>query len=209
MRFKNGKALPGHWMGSPQKRLFYALLLPVLLGIISCSMKSEYQQMVDEALASGIRQDSIFLGLSFGMGSDEFYKYCWEMNRQQIFRNGPKNISVEYDISDHLRHPGKMNFYPTFYEDKIYEMPVAFSYDAFSWQDTYGVDTLLVDVLQFYTKWYGAFKEFKHPEKGSVFVNIDGNRQIRLFKNSWENSVNAVFTDLSVDRKAANKAQDL
>lgn len=113
--------------------------------------------------------------------------------------NGPTNQTVQYDISNELKHPGKMNFYPSFHEDKIYEMPVMFTYDAFAWRDTYGVDSLLQDVLGMMERWYGDFTEFTHPEKGSVYVNVKGNRQIRLFKNSLGNTVNAVFTDLTVE----------
>ncbi|MEZ4993290.1 MAG: hypothetical protein R2824_22905 [Saprospiraceae bacterium] len=190
------------------RRLCFGLVALLILLVTGCTFKSEYREMVEENLASGIRQDSIFLGIYFGMDSKEFYRYCWEMNKKQLFLNGPSNNSVQYDISDKLKHPGKMNFYPSFYEDKIYEMPVEFAYDAFSWQDTYGVDSLLTDVLGMYEDWYGPFKEFTHPEKGSVFVNINGNRQIRLFKNNLNNSVNAVFTDLTVDKPKENKEKE-
>lgn len=183
-------------------------LLAVLSLLIGCG-QSDYRQMVEESLASGLRQDSIFLGMYFGMSSEDFYKYCWEMNKKQLFLNGPSNNTVQYDISPMLKHPGKMNFYPTFYQDKIYEMPVEFAYDAFAWQDTYGVDSLLTDVKKMYEDWFGDFREFTHPQKGSVWVNINGNRQIRLFKNNLNNSVNAVFTDLSIDREAAKKETGL
>jgi hypothetical protein len=182
-----------------------ALMIALLAG---CTFKSEYREMVEEGLASGVRQDSIFLGLHFGMSSEQFYKYCWEMNKQRKFMNGASNLTVQYDISSELKHSGKMNFYPTFVDDKIAEMPVEFAYDAFAWDDAYSIDSLLVDVLSMYEEWYGSFREFTHPEKGSVFVNINGNRQIRLFKNSLNNSVNAVFTDLTVEKPEKTKEED-
>ena len=84
-------------------------------------------------------------------------------------------------------------------------MPVEFTYDAFSWREDYGVDSLLEDVLVMYEEWYGEFTKFTHSKKGSVYVNIQSNRQIRLFVNDLKNSVNAVFTDLSVEKPAAEK----
>lgn len=168
----------------------------MIAGLFAC--QSEYRQMVEEELASGVRQDSIFLGIYFGMSSQEFYTHCWLMNRRELFVNGPTNQSVQFDISKELKYPGKMNFYPTFHQDSIYEMPVMFTYDAFAWEDEYGADSLLQDVRGMMERWYGEFHEFTHPDKGSVYVNIQGNRQIRLFKNNLGNSVNAIFTDLSV-----------
>ena len=95
-------------------KVFFSLLVSAVLVLTACNRQSEYSQMVEEGLASETRQDSIFLGFSFGMTSDEFYDYCWEMNKRQLFMNGPTNNTVQYDISNSLRHPGKMNFYPTF-----------------------------------------------------------------------------------------------
>lgn len=183
---------------------FFLMSLLVLAG---CQMNSEYQEWVDKELASGVREDSIFLGMTFGMTSDSFYDHCWDMNKKGFFKNGPTNSNVEFDISDQLKHPGKMYFYPTFYQGKIYEMPVAFSYDAFAWADDYSIDTLFNDVKDMMEYWYGPFKEFKHPSKGSVFVNIKGNRRIRLFKNNLKESVNAVFTDLSLNVKEGEEDQ--
>ena len=174
--------------------------------LASCQMQSDYDKMVEKEMAKGIRQDSIFLGMTFGMTADSFYEHCKEMNRKGYFFNGPSNRSVQFDISDQLRHPGKIFFYPTFYEGKIYEMPASFAYDAFTWNDSYGVDSLMVDVLGLVEEWYGEFKEFKHPEKESVYVNVNANRRIRVYKNRNDNSVNAVFTDLSIDKEELEKA---
>lgn len=175
-----------------------------MLALAGC--KSEYEQMVDREMAKGIRQDSIFLGMTFGMTRDEFYKHCWDMNSKGLFLNSPLNNSVEYDISKYLRHPGKAHFYPTFFEDKIYEMPVMFMYDGFAWQPSYSSDTMMVDVLKMLTSWYGEFKEFSHPDKGSIYVNVNGNRQIRLYKDKINDVIKSVFTDLSIDKEKVRLA---
>lgn len=177
------------------------VLLLILFSSTNCQMQSEYDQMVEKELAKGIRQDSLFLGFYFGMPSKDFYDRCWALNKKEIVREGLGNTAVEYDISKELRHPGKMNFYPTFFEDKISEMPVSFNYDAFAWSDAFSNDTLMVDVLKLYQKLYGDFKKFSHPEKGDVYLNINGNRQIRVFTNDIKNSVQVVFKDLSIAKE--------
>lgn len=187
------------------------ILVVVFIGVIifnsNCQPPSEYEQMVKKELAKGVRQDSLFLGFYFGMSSKDFYDYCWQLNREQKVREGLGNTAVQYDISTELRHAGKMNFYPTFFEDKIYEMPVQFNYDAFVWSSEFSNDTLLVDVLGLLGEWYGDFKAFSHPEKETVYVNINSNRQIRVFKDDLKNSVQAIFTDLSVDKDRVKAAQ--
>ncbi len=170
----------------------------------SCQIPSEYDKMVATELAKGIRQDSLFLGIHLGMTSKDFFTHCWELNKQQIIKQGIGNTSVEYDVSRLLRHEGKVNFYPTFYEDKIVEMPVHYKYDAFAWTDDYSLDTLLVDVLKIMETTYGPLTKFDHPEKGSVYVRVDGNRRIRVFKNILQDKVSVFFTDLTVEPEKYN-----
>ncbi len=178
------------------------LLLLVLPLLQNCQVKSEYDKMVERELAKGERNDELFLNISFGMNSKDFYQHCWEMNKQQIIKQGDGNTSVEYDLSDKLRHPGKMNFYPTFHNDKIVEMPVLYRYDAFTWDEQYSIDTLLVDVMQIIEEEYGELTAFEHPKSHEkVFVRVDGNRRIRVFKDPIQNRVRAIFTDLTIDRK--------
>ena len=50
-------------------------LLPILIsGLIlsGCSPKSRYDRMVKRELASGVRYDSLFMGLYFGMPEKDF-----------------------------------------------------------------------------------------------------------------------------------------
>lgn len=177
----------------------WILGITILVMVQSCQIPSEYDKMVATELAKGIRQDSLFLGIHLGMTSKDFFTHCWELNKQEMIKQGMGNISVEYDVSHLLRHKGKMNFYPTFYEDKIVEMPVHYKYDAFAWTNEYSVDTLLVDVLKIIETTYGPLIKFEHPEKGTVYVRVDGNRRIRVFKNLLQDKVSVFFTDLTIE----------
>lgn len=178
-------------------QILYTLIV-LFLTISLSSCRSEYEQMVAEEMASGIQRDSLFLGINFGMSSEEFYQHCWDLNKQHLVKQGPGNRSVEYALDQELRQQGHMYFYPEFKNDQIYEMPVVFSYDAFAWSDKQSIDTLHEDVMILLTKWYGEFIEVTHPEKGSVFVRVDGNRRIRAYKDPTNNKVRVNFTDLNV-----------
>src|SRR3954468_23057067 len=69
------------------------LALVVLTG---CSKKSEYQEMEARELAKGIRRDSLFLGLKFGMTAKEFFAHCWQLNKQGLVMEGASNTTVLY-----------------------------------------------------------------------------------------------------------------
>jgi hypothetical protein len=173
--------------------LFICLL--VVAGI-SCNQKSDYHQIVEKELAKGERYDSLFLGIFLGMEKEQFYQHCWELNKQQIITNGASNLSVRYDLKT-LKKPAVMNFYPTFHEDKIIEMPVRISYLAWApWNRELQSDSLQVDVLKWCENVYGkGFIEVKHPKHGSAFVKVDGNRRISIFRED-ERSVQVWFVDL-------------
>lgn len=151
--------------------------------------------------------DSLFLGFYLGMERQAFFDHCWEYNRQKIFTHGPTNTSVEYRIEDELAHPVIMRFYPTFENEKIYEMPVLFSYEAWApWNRQFQSDSLLVGMVDLFKKWYGDdFEVLDHKTMGKVYYRIDKKRRINLFIKD-EQFVQAVFTDLKVEKELAEAA---
>ncbi len=174
------------------------LLLFIFWG---CQQEHEYHRRMREELASGIRHDSLFLGLTLGMVQRDFYGHCWQLNKEGLIRQGSGNATVLYEMND-LKEPANMNFYPNFYESKIWEMPVKFTYEAWApWNKPLSSDSLLLDVLRLFKEWYGPdFLEIKHRKWGSAYVKLDGNRRISLFKID-EQSVMAIFTDMLVEKQ--------
>lgn len=175
--------------------------LGLVLAIAMASCTSDYQKKVNEELASGVRYDSLFLGLKFGMSNKEFYTHCWELNRQELIIQGAENTTVKYDL-DGLNFPAEMNFYPDFYEDKIFQMPVTIAYEAFApWNPDLSADTLQLDVLNLFEEWYGkGFMKIESPERGTAYVKVDGNRRITIFKLD-ELDIHVLFTDLNVEKE--------
>ena len=146
--------------------------------------------------------DSLFLGMHLGMDKKAFYDHCWELNRLKVFTNGPKSASVEYKLTQELDEPVMMRFYPSFYKDKIVDMPVTFSYEGWSpWNKKFSSDSLLVKMLTVFKKWYGNdFEVIEHPRQGTVYAKIDGKRRINLFIRD-DQFVQAVFTDMELDKE--------
>src|SRR4051812_40683601 len=111
----------------------YTVLVAVAITTISCkeSPLGRYDHLVTKELASGKKVDSLFMGLSFGMTSKQFFGYCWEMNKKGVFTDGNNNTAVLYKINE-LKYPASMNFYPDFVNNKVFRMRVSFQYDGWA-----------------------------------------------------------------------------
>jgi hypothetical protein len=134
------------------------------------------------------------------MEKQKFYDYCWEMNRQKVFTHGPANMEVEYRLTGVLDKTVMMRFYPSFYQDKIYEMPVTFTYEAWApWNRSLHSDSLLTKLVPVFEKWYGeGFRIVEHPSQGIVYVKRDKYRRINLFIRD-DQFVQAVITDMDAE----------
>jgi len=157
--------------------------------------------MLEREMSSGLRYDSLYYGFYFGMPAKDFYDHCWAMNKKGWFRQGATNNTVYAKITE-LKYPGNINFYPTFYENKIAGMPTTFAYEGWSpWNKKLSADSLKLDVLNLMEKWYGkGFIPIKNPNKfgttTDAYVKIDGNRRISIY-NTNDISVMVDFIDLT------------
>lgn len=186
------------------------LSLSALLLINFGCVKSEYERMVDSELAKNVRYDSLFLDLKFGMTRKEFYASCWEMNKEGLIMQGPGNLSVQYVIdTTQVRHRMFMRFYPNFSEERIYEMPVEFTYEAWApWNKSLSADSLLLDVKNLMNTWYeGEFRSFTSKDDNlTVWLKVNGNRRIRMYIKSIS-TVKVEFLDLTV-KPIVDKPED-
>ena len=177
-----------------------------LLHILSCT-QSEYYEMERKELASTDRSDSLFFGLYLGMTSTDFYSHCWELNESGLIRQGAANTSVYYEITD-FNYPAGMDFYPRFYKDKILEMPVVFSYKAWSpWNKNLHADNLKQEVLELMIRWFGdGFLEIENPKQPGSFayVKIENNRRVSIYNND-DSKVQVDIVDLRLIKSLSKK----
>jgi hypothetical protein len=183
-------------------RVDWILMILISGFIISgCSPRAKYERRLKHELASGVRYDSLFLGLYFGMPEKVFYLHCWNLNKKGMIKQSESNTTAEFELKNELKHEAIMDFYPRFDQGKISEMPVKFKYKGWApWNKALSSDNLLIDLQKWYEKTYGnGFIKVKHPSHGTAYVKIDGNRRITIFKQD-ELHVWAIFTDLSVKK---------
>lgn len=177
------------------KEFIFCLLI---VGLCCCNSGSHYESIVKEELASGLRYDSLFLGISLGMGEKDFFTACWDLNKQGLTKEGFSNTTVQYGLTD-LKHEGYYDFYPLFEDGKVKSMTGFTHYKAWSpWRKDLWSDHLIEDSKEAFEKWYGGnmFFSIKSPTYGKAYVKIDGNRRIVLYISD-DQKVNVLISDLT------------
>ncbi len=186
-----------------KKILLSCFAMVVGVSIISCDKSKLFGSTPKK------NYDSLFLGLYLGMDRRAFFDRCWELNQQEIATNGGSVQSVQYILATELEQPVIMEFYPTFYKERIIEMPVVFTYEGWApWNKEYSSDSLLVKLIPTFKKWYGDdFKLLDHETMGKVYVKMDGKRRINLFIRD-DRYVQAVFSDMELIRERKKEEED-
>jgi len=177
--------------------LIACLLIPVII-FPGCSPRSRYEKRLKHELSTGVRCDSLFMGMYLGMTDKDFYIKCWQLNGKHLVKQGPGNTTVEYIMNNELKYKATMNFYPKFLDGKIVEMPVKYAYAGWApWNRKLSSDLLEKDLLRYYKSIYGqGFISVRNRTRGIAYIKIDGNRRITIYKN--DPYVWAVFRDLTV-----------
>jgi len=168
------------------------------LIFFGCNPENKLEKVIEKELATGIRNDSLFLELEFGITMQEFYDHCRELNRQGIVMEGSKNMSVEYIFKDSLDQPIAFNFYADRDADgPIHRYYTSFYYYAFALNRHLYSDRLMEMLPAILKDWYGGNKPFTVMKDGKEYLyKIDGNRMIELSIYDLS-TVTATYYDLS------------
>lgn len=170
------------------RSILKVLALPFILT--SC-LQSEYTRLVKKELATGIRKDSIVLGLDLGDSREDFYAKCTELNKRQLITQGPSGFTILHFFKDSLVHKKpteiKVLFSPIFdKKDTLAGMDLDFSYSDWApWNKSMQSDSLEVKLLQLLEKHYkgNPFIEVK-SQKVPLKVKLDGNRRMIIVKKN-------------------------
>ena len=176
----------------------YALVTIVSLVILGCNPEAKLDKIIEKELNTGIRNDSLFLGLKFGITIPEFFDRCRELNKQGLVKEGSKNMSVEYIFEDSLGQPIAFNFYADRNaEGPIHRYYTSFNYYAFALNRHLYADRLIKKLPSILMDWYGGNKPFTVRRDGQLYLyKIDGNRMIELYVYDLSTVV-ATYYDLS------------
>jgi hypothetical protein len=173
------------------------------------SPETQYKALEKAELESGMRYDSIFKGLYFGMKHQDFRDYCYKKNTiEHDFKMGGSNTSwLESKLKDELSYPAAINFYPVFGDGMITEMNALIYYDNAVFKDgTFDKDSLLLDVIDMMERWYGKpFLKIKSPYafKDDIHVSVRGNRRVTVYPAQTP-EIKVWIVDLSAKKEKSN-----
>ncbi len=171
----------------------------ILLLIVACRNNSE-KKLADvekQELAKNIRHDSIFMGIHLGMPKQAFFDYCWQKNKEKLFIEG-SGKTVEHQLGkEGFNFPLQMNFYPTFKDDKVSELPIQFTYTVLDpWNPKMKTEELLKEVKKLMEKWFGTgFFLTTLPDGKKVYAKVHGNKRIIIMVEK-DFEVMVIVTDL-------------
>ena len=169
-----------------------------LITLSACKKENKLERIIRTELESGVRNDSLFLGLKFGIEFQEFFDHCRELNRQGIVKEGSRNMSVEYLFKDSLNNPIAFNFYARRNGNGlIRQYDTSFYYYAWALNRHLYSDVLMKMLPSILMDWYGGNEPFTQIKDGKKHLyKIDGNRMIDLFIFD-ESTVVATYSDLN------------
>ncbi len=177
-------------------------ILPVVTGCNGIwSGSAKYKKLEEKELASGKRVPELFYDMKLGMSRKEFFSYCWQMHQKGKFLDGENSTSVLCKLDKELNYPVAMNFYPDFYQDKIYKMRAKFEYVAWApWNKALSSDSLLLPVIHLFEKWNPGndFIKLTDSKDRTIYVKVDGNRRIVIGRYD-DAVVKAEYTDLLIE----------
>jgi len=157
------------------------ILLSCVLFASSCKQEIDYRTLVEQGLAKEVRHDKIVLDIGFGMGSKEFYDYCWKLNKEGKAGQGPKNRSVQVEIEE-FSNPSYMLFYPNFIDEKIAEMPILFAAHKWSpWNKEVFSSKIIYEVRDLVESWYDTDMHLMYDtNEFPGYLGIKGNKRIAI-----------------------------
>ena len=184
--------------------LMVVIFLQMLMGCFNNGPEKRYRELERRELESGVRYDSLFKGIYFGMPYNTFRDHCMKMHvRGEFFEGGLKSGSwVEYRMQGEMKYAAGLNFNPEFRNGKLTEVKAAIYYAAETLKDRHFVqDSLLQDALQLMKNWYGhSFIKVQSPDsvKSDLYVTVSGNRRITIYADDRNKYlVNLWFVDLT------------
>ncbi len=183
------------------KSLIFKLLV-VVFALSAC--RSDYEKLVAKETASGTRHDSLWLNMYLGQPQKMWFDSCRALNLRGILDHGTElPMTTRWDVSADFPQPVYLNFYPSFDDNKVTGMRCIFLYQ--NWTplvNKFSQDSLLVETRRYLEKRLpgNAFLDMSRPDKGKVWVKVDGNRQVILTPFE-ECKVLALIADLSFGKK--------
>ncbi len=163
------------------------LLILIVIGILtSCQSQRDKQQQaidnrIDNELATGLRNDTIFLGLRFGMTEKETSAHLNKLvSEKKIYLNTSSAYEYEFDFGENsMLSKGQATFSADYFNDKLFKLSISVksSDDLIS-----DAEYIQVKLMEIYASKYGYTCLTKKSilDDSDIYIWINGNRMIKL-----------------------------
>ncbi len=177
-----------------------------LLTILGCATKNkeqtpkeEYQTLVSRELASGFKNDTIFLGFTFGMSEQEYrYKQSLLLGTQIIYFNPESHLAYTMTLPDEaIPNDTEAIFIPDFFEQKLYKLNVYVKSKTINVSSTPVLKQ--AQLARLYQRKYGEVIIFKEGTEDMRFVFVKGSMQVEILAGF--DYAEVIYTDLIADKK--------
>lgn len=141
---------------------------------------SSLEEIIENELLSGVKNDTIFLDFTFGMTERNFAKRLrMLLNSGKIYRDKANRNILTYDLTIDQYSTFKCTFSPEYYKKKLFKLGISVQpKDQFS-----SVKATTLQLAIFYMAKYGppdVEKEMQLIDDCKEYIWIDGNRKIEI-----------------------------
>lgn len=180
------------------------LCIIIILVINGCNKKNESNEIKDKRLQevnSGIKNDTLFLGYTFGMTKDQFDKRTRELYKKgTLYLNDEKYYAYEMNLDKGVLGKAEAIYTPTFFENKLYKLTVYVKGKGNLASCTSPALIQIMLVTLYAQKYgYGFIKEKGALKNEDNYVLIQGNREIKIIVAIDDARV--FYTDLPVEKE--------
>ena len=163
------------------------LIILTLVLLISCNQAEKkakekeiaFDKKIESELNSGIRNDTIFLGYTFGMSEKEFNKKTSDLRKEnKLYVNDSRTLAYKMTIDDNaLGQDLEATFSPEYYNEKLFKLGVSVKSTKYNTPEL-----TQLQLVRLFNDKYGFYD---HSEKSILettnnYYWIDGNRQIEV-----------------------------
>ncbi|MBU1298082.1 MAG: hypothetical protein KJ963_06860 [Bacteroidetes bacterium] len=163
-----------------------------------------YDKKVQEELNSGIRNDTIFLGYTFGMTKNQAEKKTKELYKQHILYINDDNYYA-YEMSLEKDDKAEATFAPSYFKNRLNALTVDVKPKGYFARLLYNPGLLQITLVNLYVEKYGYSYIKQEGAFDNDYIFIQGNREIKVIQTI--KNVRIFYTDLSIQNEV-KKFQD-
>lgn len=186
------------------KKLYITILILILC--FSCTEHKEkgtnFEKKLETEINSGIRNDTIFLGYTFGMSKKEFAQKTKNLRKEgKLYVNKSDMLAYKMTIAENdFGKDVEATYSPDFYQDKLFELGVSVKSTKYNTPEL-----TQLQLVNLFTNKYGSYdhKEESVLEDYDNYIWIDGNRHIKIAVGFTDARI--FYTDILAKREFENQ----